>query len=83
MVNDEITDDELAAMKARIEATTPGPSTSYFEGRNHTSRDSFIQTSTQDIYLPAEDYSGGGGHFCADQDFIANARQDRHAAPYQ
>jgi hypothetical protein len=63
-------------MKARIDATTPGPWTSYFEGRDHTSGDSFIQTATQDIYISAEDYAGGGGHFCADQDFIAHARQD-------
>ena len=76
MSNDSISDDELAAMKARIEATTPGPWTSYFEGRDHFSGDSFIQTSTQDIYIAADDYAGGGGHFAADQDFIAHARQD-------
>ena len=71
-----LTTEELAAMKVRVEATTPGPWKSYFEGRDHTSGDSFIQTSTQDIYIQAEDYAGGGGHFCVDQDFIANARQD-------
>ncbi len=76
MAKDEITDDELAAMKARIAVATPGPWVSYFEGRDHTSGDSFIQTATQDIYISAEDYAGGGGHFSADQDFIAHARQD-------
>ena len=76
MAENEITTEELAAMKARIAATTPGPWTSYFEGRDHTSGDSFIQTATQDIYISAEDYAGGAGHFCADQDFIAHARQD-------
>ena len=76
MSEDNITDRELAAMKARIEATTPGPWTSYFEGRDHTSGQSFIQTATEDIYISAEDYAGGGGHYCADQDFIAHARQD-------
>jgi hypothetical protein len=76
ITGDEITGDELAAMKARIDATTPGPWTSYFEGRDHTSGASFIQTATQDIYITADDYAGGGGHFCADQDFIAHARQD-------
>jgi hypothetical protein len=76
MPEDEITDDELAAMTTRIEATTPGPWESMFEGRDHTSGDSFIMTATQDIYISAEDYAGGGGHFCADQDFIAHARQD-------
>ena len=76
MANDEISEAELAAMAARIDATTPGPWTSYFEGRDHTSGDSFIRTATQDIYISAEDYAGGGGHFLADQDFIAHARQD-------
>lgn len=73
---DEISTEELAAMKARVEATTPGPWTSFFEGRDHWGGDSFIQTGTQDIYIRAEDYVGGGGHFRADQDFIAHARQD-------
>lgn len=63
-------------MKQRAEATTPGPWASMFEGRDHWSGSSFIQTATQDIYLSAEDYAGGGGHFCADQDFIAHAKQD-------
>jgi hypothetical protein len=72
----EIAPEELAAMKARIAATTPGPWTSFFEGRDHSSGDSFIHTATQDIYISAEDYAGGGGHFCADQDFIAHARED-------
>ena len=76
MVEQEITMEELSAMRARIEATTPGPWTSYFEGRDHYAGDSFIQTATQDLYISAEDYAGGGGHFCADQDFIAHARQD-------
>jgi hypothetical protein len=76
MADDEISDEELAAMKARIGATTPGPWTSHFEGRDHMGGDSFIETATQDIYISAEDYAGGGGHFCADQDFIAHARQD-------
>ncbi len=72
----EISTEELAAMKARVEATTPGPWTSFFEGRDHWGGASFIQTGTQDIYIHAEDYAGGGGHFRADQDFIAHARQD-------
>jgi len=72
----ELTTEELAAMKARLEATTPGPWTSCFEGRDHWGGDSFIHTATQDLYISGEDYAGGGGHFCADQDFIAHARQD-------
>ncbi len=74
----EISDDELSAMKARVEATTPGPWTPSFEGRDHTSGDSVIFTGDQriEIYIMAGDYKGGGGHFQADLDFIAHARQD-------
>ena len=71
-----LTDEELDAMTARVEATTPGPWTASFEGRDHDSGDSLILTGTQDIYITADDYAGGGGHYCADLDFIANARQD-------
>jgi hypothetical protein len=35
MTEKEIAPEELAAMKARIAATTPGPWTSYVEGRDH------------------------------------------------
>lgn len=76
MATGEITDAELAAMKARVEATTPGPWRSIFEGRDQDSGSSFIMTAGDDIYLHSENYLGGGGHFCADQDFIAHARQD-------
>jgi hypothetical protein len=76
MNDDAIRDDELDAMLARLNASTPGPWVPYFEGRDHTSGDSFIGTGAQDLYISAEDYVGGGGHFCADLDFIAHARQD-------
>ena len=76
MATDGITDEELAAMKARVEATTAGPWKPSFEGRDHWAGDSVILTGDQDIYVSAEDYKGGGGHFCADLDFIAHARQD-------
>jgi hypothetical protein len=75
-MTDEVSDDELEEMLARVAATTPGPWVSYFEGRDHEGGDSFIQTATQDIYISAEDYAGGRGHFLADLDFIAHARQD-------
>jgi hypothetical protein len=61
-------DEELAAIEARCRAATPGPWRSFIEGRDHTSGDSFIQTTGDDIYLT--------GATAADQDFIANARQD-------
>ena len=75
-MTDEITEDELLAIKARAESTTPGPWASYVEGRDHQSGDSFIHTGGQDLYVSADDYSGGGGHLRADLDFIAHARQD-------
>lgn len=71
-----LTNEEISEINARLEACTPGPWTSFFEGRDHTSGDSFIQTATQDIYIHADDYAGGGGHFCSDLDFIANSKQD-------
>jgi hypothetical protein len=76
MADTEITEAELAAMKARLAATTPPPWQASFEGRDHYSGDSVIFTGGQEIYISAEDYRGGGGHFCADLDFIAHARQD-------
>ena len=72
----QISDSELDAIEARIAASTPGPWVSYYEGRDHMSGDSFIQTPIQDIYISADDYAGGGGHLLADLDFIAHARQD-------
>lgn len=63
-------------MKARVEAATPGPWRSFVEGRDHDSGDSFIMTGGEDLYIRCEAYRGGGGNFCADQDFIAHARQD-------
>lgn len=76
MRDEGLSEEELQAIEERANATTPGPWVSYFEGRDHTSGESFIQAATQDLYLHAEDYKGGGGHFCADLDFIAHARQD-------
>jgi len=58
----------LDAIQRRCDATTPGPWSSFVEGRDHTSGDSFIQTGGEDFYLT--------GGTIADQDFIAAARQD-------
>jgi len=66
-----ITDGELEAILRRCKAASPAPWISYVEGRDHTSGDSFIQVAggaKDDIYLT--------GATLADQDFIANARQD-------
>lgn len=59
---------ELEEIKKRWEASTPGPWESFIEGRDHTSGSDFIRTSKNDIEL-------SGASF-ADQDFIANAKQD-------
>ena len=68
--NDEplLSENELAQMSLRCEQTTPGPWTSYWEGREKMSGSSFIVTQGEDIYLT--------GATMADQDFIAHARED-------
>lgn len=67
------TDDELQAMEARCEAATPGPWRSWIEGSNHQSGSSFIQTGRKVRRGPDIELTGATA---ADQDFIANARQD-------
>ena len=66
--SDELSADELRAIEARVNATTPGPWRSIIEGRDQDSGSSFITTEGEDIYL--------SGATDADQDFIAHARQD-------
>jgi hypothetical protein len=68
-----LTVEELAAIKARCEAATPGPWKPCIEGRDHLSGSSFIMTG--------EGAARGGdieltGATEADYDFIAHARQD-------
>ena len=67
-MSQELTDEDLAAMRTRVSSATPGPWISYIEGRNMMSGSSFIQTRGEDIYL--------SGATEADQDFIASARED-------
>jgi hypothetical protein len=64
----ELTLDQLRQIVARYTAATPEPWQSFVEGRDHSSGDSFVRTSGEDIYL--------SGATVADQDFIAAARQD-------
>jgi len=67
-----LTEEELYAIEERCAAATPGPWTSFIEGRDHTSGDSVIKTGGSDIYiLPVPNSEQPG-----DQDFIASARQD-------
>lgn len=63
-----LTTEEIAGMKKRCDLATEGPWKSYVEGRDHSSGSSFIMTGGDDIYLT--------GASVADQDFIAEARQD-------
>ena len=67
-VSTELTAADLDEIEARLRATTPGPWKSFVEGRDHTSGSSFIATPDNDIELT--------GATAADQDFIAQARQD-------
>jgi hypothetical protein len=72
----KLTDKEIFEIKKRCDAASPGPWVSYIEGRDHTSGSSFIMTGEgenrgEDIELT--------GATNADQDFIANARQDMPA----
>ncbi|WP_312146923.1 hypothetical protein [Brevundimonas sp.] len=61
-------EDDLRQIEARVDAATPGPWTSWIEGRDHTAGSSFIETRGDDIELV--------GCSAADQDFIAAARSD-------
>ena len=58
----------LDEIERRSNAATPGPWTSFVEGRDNVSGSSFIRTASDDIEL--------SGATDADQDFIAHARQD-------
>jgi hypothetical protein len=78
--SETMTHQEISEIKKRADLATRGPWKFYLEGRDHTSGDSFIMTGIaegedirsknrgEDIYLT--------GATNADQDFIANARQD-------
>ena len=67
-IHDGIGDKNLTLIEARLRDATPGPWSSFVEGRDHSSGSSFIRSPTSDIEL--------SGATTADQDFIAHARQD-------
>lgn len=75
-----VTDEELAEIEARLTAASPGPWTSFVEGRDHQSGDDFIRISESDaeddMYVSRFGASGTRPASAADQDFIAHARQD-------
>jgi hypothetical protein len=71
--NTPLTNEEVAAIRARCAAATPGPWRSYIEGRDHTSGSSFIMAGEGEVRGEDIELSGATP---ADQDFIAHARQD-------
>ena len=68
-----MTDEELQEMQLRCDLASIGPWKSYVEGRDHSSGSDFIMTGEGD--KRGEDIELTGATI-ADQDFIANARQD-------
>lgn len=63
-----LSDNELFAIRERVEKATKGPWKAFVEGRNMECGSSFIQTQSEDIELI--------GATEADYDFIAHAKQD-------
>ena len=63
-----ISDNELLAIRRRVENATKGSWKAFIEGRDVECGSSFIQTQEKDIELI--------GATEADYDFIANAKQD-------
>jgi len=68
MKQNQVSVEELQAIKTRCDAATPGPWISFVESRQKFSGSDFIRTGDEDIYLT--------GATVEDQDFIAHARQD-------
>lgn len=73
MVARALSESDLAEIRGRCDQATPGPWVSYVEGRDHTSGSSFIMTGTAETQSQDIELSGAT---VADQDFVANARQD-------
>ncbi|WP_252728594.1 hypothetical protein [Acinetobacter sp. Ac_3412] len=65
---EELSRESLEQILDNCSKTTKGPWISYVEGRDHESGSNFIMTGDDDIELT--------GATIADQDFIANAKQD-------
>jgi hypothetical protein len=75
-----MTDQEIIEIKKRVETATKGPWKSYIEGRDHSSGNDFIMTGISENENIWSEGRGTDieltGATDADQDFIANARQD-------
>lgn len=74
------TESDLEAIEARCAAASPGPWTSFVEGRDHMSGDDFIRVGESDDEPDMYVSRAGAGSVrpasAADLDFIAAARQD-------
>ncbi|NWE51973.1 hypothetical protein [Brevundimonas sp. P7753] len=66
-------EDDLRQIEARVDAASPGPWTSWIEGRDHTAGSSFIETRSAEGRGDDIELLGASS---ADQDFIAAARSD-------
>lgn len=74
-----VTEGELRAIRARLDAASPGPWKAWVEGRDHWGGDTFIQIGGAenrgpDLYLHFDWYDDGT--WVANHDFIAHARED-------
>ncbi len=67
-------EDILNEIEARANAARPGPWKSYIEGRDHDSGSDFIMVPDGSSEMSALEFSGKVTE--ADQDFLANARED-------
>jgi len=65
---------DLAELERLALAASPGPWTSWIEGRDHAAGDAFIETAAEDLYprvvVGGEEWNS---NWQADQDFIAAA----------
>jgi len=66
-------EDDLRQIEARVDAASPGPWTSWIEGRDHTAGSSFIETRSAEGRGDDIELLGASS---ADQDFIVAARSD-------
>ena len=74
-MHDPLTDGELERLQALLDAASPGPWTSFVEGRDHHGGDNFIQLgglddSQPDMYVRHDSRPAT----VSDQDFIAATR---------
>jgi hypothetical protein len=82
MSDEPVSDAELAAIEARVQAASPGPWRSWIEGRDHYGGDDVVSTASGEFYFYVRTYledrpiEENRRQSTADQDFIAHARDD-------